>query len=487
VRPPVPLNASWIEKDPRLKTQASAEAAWWQTFHDPTLDRLVDLSFHQNLPLQVAGLKILEARAQLGIARGAQYPTNPDPIAAGKGGGINNDAVNLYYGAYAIGFDAAWEIDFWGKFRRGVKAAKATFAATFADYGDALVSLTAEVARTYLLIRTYQELIALNRQSVGVQEEGQRIAEARFKNGAVSGLDVAQATAQVESTRTTIPELQISLQQAENALCTLLARPPGCAQALLTGPEAIPTPPAEVAVSVPAELLRRRPDIRSAELNAVAQCNKIGIAKADLFPSLSLLGSIGTRQVSTTGGTPADATALLLGIFSPGTLLYSIGGNLFWPILNYPKILNNVRVQDARFQQLIFGYQNTVLKAAQEVEDGMAGFLREQAAVVFAQDATRAAQDAVNLSRKQYIEGATDFQRVLDAQRVLLETQNTVARTRSAVATNLVALYKALGGGWEVRRGEPVVTESTRHEMQKRTNWGKFLSKPPEPKQPNAQ
>jgi NodT family efflux transporter outer membrane factor (OMF) lipoprotein len=490
-RPEVPLNASWTGKgDQRLATQTAVDAEWWKAFHDPTLDRLVGLAYRENFGLQIAGLRILEARAQLGIAKGYYYPTNNNPIASGGGGGIHGDTgnggpLNIYYGQYVIGFDAAWELDFWGKFRRGVRAARANFFATVADYDDALVALTAEIARTYVVIRTFQVLIALARENVAVQEDGQHIAESRFKNGATSGLDVAQATNLLESTRATIPELQIGLQQAENALCTLLARPTGCEQALLSGAEAIPAPPGQVAVSVPAELLRRRPDIRSAELNAVAQCDRIGVAKAQLFPSFSLLGQLGTRTVGIQGA-PA-AVGQLVGIFNPGTLIYSIGASLFWPILNYPKLLNNVRVEDARFQQALFNYENTVYKAQQEVEDGITGFLKEQEAVVFAQNAVKAAQEAVHLAVVQYKEGAVDYTRVLDAQRALLQSQNLLARARSTVVTNLVALYKALGGGWEQRRDQPVVTDATRSEMQKRTNWGSYFDKPPPtPSQPGG-
>jgi NodT family efflux transporter outer membrane factor (OMF) lipoprotein len=482
VRPKVSLNQRWTTLDPRLGAPA-VQVEWWRTFNDPTLDRLVELAYRQNLPFQISALRILEARAQLGFAVANQYPYNRLPIASGQGGGIHGDLpggggdLNLYYGTYDVGFDAAWEVDLWGKLRRGVKAARANYLATVAGYQDATVSLTAEVARTYITIRTFQVLIALARENVGVQEEGLRIAESRFRNGATSGLDVAQATAQLEATRTTIPELQIGLVQAENALCTLLALPGGCTVGLVTGAEVLPTPPAEVAVGMPAELLRRRPDIRSAELNAIAQCNRIGIAKADLFPNLSLAGVIGTRTVGTTGA--PSTVGSLLGIFNPGTLIWSIGASIFLPLLNYPRILNNVRVEDARFQQTIFAYQNTVLKAAQEVEDGITGFLHEQEAAVFAQNAVAAAADSVKLSVTQYREGAVDFQRVLDAQRSLLTSQDSLARTRSAVATNLVALYKALGGGWEVRAGQPVVTDATRDEMQRRTNWGNYFSKPP--------
>jgi NodT family efflux transporter outer membrane factor (OMF) lipoprotein len=480
VRPEVPLNAAWTA-DPRLAAKAAVDVAWWHSFKDSTLDRLVELAYQQNLPLQIAALRILEARAQLGIAIGQQYPSNPGAIGSAELVGINShpaggNDLDLLAGRYLVGFDALWEVDFWGKFRRGVKAAKATYLATVADYDQALVSLTAEVARTYLLIRTYEVLIELTRQNIAVQEEGQHIAQARFQNGATSELDVAQATNLLETTRASLPELQVNLQQAENALCTLLDRGTGCASALLAGPSAIPAPPGEVAVSVPSDMLRRRPDIRGAELRAIAQCDRIGVAKTDLYPKLVLAGSVGTQTVNSTGA-PAGVSNIL-NIFNPGTLVYSIGASLFWPILAYPQIISNVRVQDARLQQLLVDYQQTVLHAAQEVEDGIAGFLHEQDAALYSQNAVSAAENAVKLSTIQYREGAIDFQRVVDSERSLLTSQTALAKTQSAVVTNLVALYKALGGGWEPRQGQPVVNDKNRIEMQKRQGWDGYFAPP---------
>jgi outer membrane protein TolC len=232
-----------------------------------------------------------------------------------------------------------------------------------------------------------------------------------------------------------------------------------------------------VAVSVPADMLRRRPDIRSVELNAIAQGDRIGIAKADLYPSFSLFGSIGTQTSS--GGGPQSGGASLSNLFGAGSWFYFFGPRIVWPIFNYSRIQNNVRVQDARFQQLLVDYQDTVLRAAQEVEDGLAGYLRAQEATAFAQNAVVGAQRSVELAFIQYREGAVDYQRVLDAQRSLLQEQNSLARTRSSVATNLIAVYKALGGGWEMRQGQPFVPESTQVEMQRRTNWGDAFEKPP--------
>jgi outer membrane protein TolC len=198
------------------------------------------------------------------------------------------------------------------------------------------------------------------------------------------------------------------------------------------------------------------------------------VAKADLYPSFNLSGSIGTRTVGVTGA--GGALSSLLGLFNPGTLIYSIGLGIFWPIFNYPKILNNVRAEDARFQQALFNYANTVYKAAQEVEDGISGFLREEEAAAFSANAVVAARDAVQLALVQYREGAVDYTRVLDTQRALLSSENTLADARSLVATNLVALYKALGGGWEARKGQPMMSDETREEMKRRTNWGNKLS-----------
>lgn len=485
VKPEVPLNTRWSAGAHLAK--AAINVAWWRAFNDPVLNRLVDIAYKQNLPLQIAGLRILEARAQLGFAIGQQYPSNPGAVGSAALNGLHEHSssaqdLDLVAGRYQVGFDALYEIDLWGKYRRGVKAAKATYLATVADYDASIVALTAEVARTYAIIRTNQVLLAYAKENVAVQEEGQRIAESRFRNGATSELDLAQATNLLESTRATIPELQVGLQQAANALCTLIGRSPGCAAPLLAGPNTIPAVPAQVAVGVPADMMRRRPDIRSAELTALAQCDRIGVAKSDLFPKLTLLGSVGTLTVQSSGAPPSVGS--LLSLFNPGALLYSIGASLFWPILSYPKILNNVRVQDARFQEALVNYVDTVLRAAQEVEDGIAGFEHEQEAERFAQNAVTAAQLGVKLALVQYREGASNYTRVLDTQRALLSSQNGFAKTQSQVVVDLIALYKALGGGWEIRTSQPVVTDETREEMQKRTNWGSYFKKTPPPAPP---
>ncbi|HAL44787.1 MAG: transporter [Planctomycetes bacterium GWF2_42_9] len=484
VRPETKINENWNEKDDHRIENQAVNAQWWQTFDDATLNKLIQLAYKQNLPLQIAGIRILESRALLGIAIGQQYPQLQELSASAINNGRSKNAPNglqadRHHWSYDTGFDTAWELDFWGKYRRAVESEKAGLFASMADYDDTLVLLTAEVARTYTVIRTNEVLIELAKTNAQIQEEGLRIAESRFRNGATTELDVMQARTLLASTKATIPQLEINLQQAENALSTLLGETTGKVQALLNENKGIPAASNNVAVGVPAELLRRRPDVRSAELNAVAQSARIGIAKADFYPSFSLTGSIGVQTSSRGGALSNNAHAHNL--FDKDSIFYSFGPTVQWPILNYGRIANNVRVQDARFQELLVNYQNTVLLAAQEVEDGMIGFLKSQEKAVYEQNSVDAGKRSVEIALAQYREGAVDYQRVLDTQRSLLQEENNLAQTRSAIATNLISLYKALGGGWELRNGDQVVAENIQNEMRRRTNWDKFMPITPLP------
>lgn len=467
-RPQPQVNKDWSDKDDsHVVTQSPADSAWWMAFHDPVLDTLVNLAYRQNLTLEVAGLRIMEARAQLGLATGAKWPqvqaVSGSATAVGLSKNGKTPVFDRNFWNYQVGFDAFWELDFWGKYRREVQAQRASYFAAITDYQDALVSLIAEVARSYAVLRTEEVLLAQAHTNETLQEDGLRIAESRFRNGATSELDVAQAKTLLESTRATIPQLEATVRQSQNALCTLLGQPTGTVEEIVAGPQGIPIPPDAIEVSVPAALLRRRPDVRSAELNAAAQCARIGVAKADLYPSFSLAGSIGTQ------------TSELKRLFSAGSFFYSVGPRVVWTLFNYGRIENSVRIQDARFEQLLVGYHDTVLHAAQEVEDQMTGYLKAREAEQFADSAAIGAQRAVDISLAQYREGEVDYQRVLDAERSLLEQQNTLAETRSSIATNLIALYKALGGGWEMSRGQPFVAQEVRQEMEHRTNWGNYF------------
>ena len=475
-KPATNVNQSWsVSNGSQITAQRAADGAWWKTFNDPTLERLIQSAYSQNLPLQVAGLRIMEARAVLGIAVGNQYPqlqqafANVRRIKLSQNVANNANFVRDFWDEQ-IGFDVSWEADFWRKYAKGVKAEQAMYMSSVADYQDALVSLSAEVARTYTAVRTFEALIEQGRRNVRVQEEALRIADARFRNGATSELDVTQARTLLESTRASIPQLEISLAQSLNALSTLLGQPTGSLQSLLQEPQPIPAAPAQVAVSIPAEVLRRRPDIRSAELVAVAQSERIGIAKAELYPRFVLSGTLGFQ--ATQNGTSAN-------LFNPSSFFGAVGPQVTWPFFNYGRIKNRVRVEDARFQQVLVTYQNSVLNASREVEDGIVGFLKTTEATSAQQDAVTAARRSLELAVIQYREGAVDFQRVLDAERSQLQEENNLVRLRSSAATNVISLYKALGGGWEMSVGQPFVNSATRIEMEKRTNWGNYFSTQP--------
>ena len=482
VKPDAQVEEGWLQQhNQKIKSEPADLSEWWSVFSDPVLDNLIEIASRQNLDLQNAGLRILEARAQLGIAIGSQYPQTQQIGGEATANQLSENAPNgagadKFFYNYQFGFDAAWELDFWGRFRGGIESANAGLYATLADYDDILVSLIAEVARTYFEIRTFEQRLVFSRENVRLQEESLDIAAARFEFGAESELDVTQAKALLKQTQATIPPLEASLRQAKNALAILLGILPTEVQDILGPPKPIPTVPIEVAVGIPAELLRRRPDIRLAEFQAAVQSAQIGIAKADLYPSFSLVGSVGL-QSSDKGGVRSNS-ANFSDLFTSGGITYFIGPTFQWPIFNYGRLKNNVRVQDARFQQLVVNYQNTVLQAFQDVEDATVGFLRTQEQAGFLSESVEQYRRSAELSLIQYSEGLTTYQRVIDSQRNLTEQEDAFASATGSVGTNLVALYKALGGGWELRLGKDFIPEQTKEEMRQRTDWGKLL--PPE-------
>jgi NodT family efflux transporter outer membrane factor (OMF) lipoprotein len=476
--PALSINNSWsVTGTPQISAQPATDPAWWKAFNDPVLEQLIQLAYKQNLTLRVTGLRIMEARAVLGIAIGNQYPQTQQAFAVVNGVGLPNNIANKppvfsrYYASDQLGLNVSWEADFWRQYAKAVRAQKDVYLGSAADYQEALITLEAEVARTYVAIRTFEEQIEQARQNVSIQQESLRIADARFRNGATSELDVSQARALLESTRASIPQFEISLAQSKNALTTLLGQPTGSLQNILQGPQVIPTAPAQVAVSIPAEVLRRRPDVRNAELLAMAQCERIGIAKADLYPHFVLSGTLGLH--ATQGG------AQSFNLFDPGSFFFAVGPQIYWNFLNYGRIKNQVRVEDARFQEVLTTYQNSVLSAGQEVEDGIVGFVKALEAISAQQAAVNAARRSSQLALIQYREGAVDYQRVLLADQTELQQEGNLVSLRSSVATNAISLYKALGGGWEMSVGQPFVPDATRIEMQKRTNWGNLFSAQP--------
>jgi len=457
------------DEDQGLTRQPILDTQWWHVFDDTILDTLVQTAYEQNLSLQIAGLRVLEARAQLGIVTGNLYPQSQ---TLSGNYSYNRDRktplTSRYFNQAGIGFDAGWELDFWGKFRRGIESADANLIANIASYDDVLVTLTAEVARTYVTIRTLEKRIKLARKNIIIQQRSLELTTNQFETGSVTELDMQQATTQLRNTQASVPNLLISLEQAQHALSILMGMPPQDLNKMLGTTGDIPTAPAEVAVGIPADLLRRRPDIKQAELQAAAQSAQIGIAEAELLPSFSLFGSIGWNVNDAGQDSIGD-------LFESNNLRFSTGPSFQWKILNYGRLKNQVRVQDARFEQLLTNYNNTVLNAAGEVEDAISGFLHSKVEAQYRKESAQAARRSTDLAMLQYTEGVSLYQSVLDATRSLASQQDAYAQTRGNIAINLIAMYKALGGGWEVRLGNDFVPADVRQEMGERTDWGELL------------
>ncbi len=482
-KPETRVNDNWMDAgDSRLQVAESDYREWWKVFNDPKLDRLIEIAYRENLSLKVAGLRVLEARAQLGVAVGNLYPKHQARAGANyvalSEAGANTAGGDLDYWDFEAGFDSSWELDVWGKFRRGVEAADAGLLATLASYDDILVSLIAEVATTYVVIRTFEERIQLAKDNVETQQRSLNIANVRYESGATTELDVQQARTLLHNTQAQVPQLQVGLRQAHNALSILLNRAPGELKIDLGVSGGIPVAPLEVVVDLPAELLRRRPDIRRAEMDAAAQSALIGVAKAELYPSFSLVGSIGVRAAGNTNTTESGKDGA--GELFKGSSLEFIGGPSFrWNIFNFGRIENSVRAQDARFQQFIADYQETVIRAAAEVENSIAGFIQSQESEKYLRNSFQAASRSSELALIQYRAGVIDYQRVLDSDSSLLAQQDLWTQTRSDISRNLIAIYKALGGGWEIRRGNELVPSDIREQMRQRTDWGRMLESGP--------
>ena len=483
VKPQAPVAKQWMESsDSKIITGVSEYRQWWTVFHDPVLTDLVETAYRQNLPLQISGLRILQARAQLGVVVGNLYPQLQQGRGAATYSSISDNAPNSLgaddsYWQYNAGFDAAWELDIWGKYRRAVESGVANLETSIAGYDNILVSLTAEVARTYIVMRTFEERLEIARQNVKIQQHSLQIAEVRFKAGAVTELDVSQAKSLLRNTEASIPRFEAGIRQAKNALAVLLGKLPGEIDFMIGGQKVIPTAPPEVVVDIPAELMRRRPDIQLAEYQIATQTPLIGASKAELYPAFQLAGSIGlaTSTSKNTNAGGADGSSFS-DLFDSDSIEFFGGPSFSWNIFSYGRIKNRVRTEDALLQQLIVNYTDTVLRAQQEVEDSLVGFLRKQQEAGFLLDSVKASQRSVELSMLQYKEGMVDYQRVLDSQRFLANDQDFWTTVRGDAILNLVALYKALGGGWQIREGKDFVSRENIEEMQKRTDWGDLLT-----------
>jgi NodT family efflux transporter outer membrane factor (OMF) lipoprotein len=338
---------------------------------------------------------------------------------------------------YSVGFDAAWEIDIFGGVRRSVEAARADLGASEADLNDVLVTLLAEVALNYIDVRTFQTRLSVAESNLQMQEETYELALARYEAGLTSQLDVEEARSNLENTRAQIPSLRTALEQTKNRLAVLLGESPGAVDDMLSARAPIPVAPLDIAVGVPAETLRRRPDVRRAERRVAAQTARIGVATAELYPKFQLPGSIGLEAFS------------LDELFRAGSYSYRWGPSFSWSIFTAGAIRQNIEAQSAVAEQVILQYENAILLALEEVENTLVAYAEEQVRRQALIEASEAARRAAILAETQYASGIVDFQVVLDAQRSLLSAQDQLAVSEGEIVSNLIQLYKALGGGWQ--------------------------------------
>jgi NodT family efflux transporter outer membrane factor (OMF) lipoprotein len=445
----------------------AADAYWWKLFRDPVLDGLVESAYQNNLTLQIAGARVLQARAQLNQSIGNLFPQQQ-----GLSGSITFDQVNrpVTINRYddSILFAATWEIDVWGKIRRGIEADRAAYLNTVASYDDALVTVIADVASTYVNIRTLEERLRVAERNVKTQKESLRVASVQFKYGETSELDPQQASTLLAQTEAQIPSLRNSLRQAKNGLAVLLGLTPYAIDERLGGEGSIPEAPVEAAVGIPRDLLRRRPDVRAAGLAAASQSALIGVAIASLYPSFSLAGAFGFASTNLGESSLSD-------IFTWQNRVAQAGASFFFPVFNYGRLVNQVRVQDAAFQQAILNYQNTVLTAQQEVENGLSAFATSREALDRFREAAAAAERTTQLSMLQYKAGEVQYTTVLTSEQSQLSVEDSLASTKGSVDLGLIAVYRALGGGWEIREGHDVISDAVKAEMERRVDWGRML------------
>jgi NodT family efflux transporter outer membrane factor (OMF) lipoprotein len=480
VKPDESANPEWIKQArDEFQFEPQDQIEWWRVFDDPVLANLVTLAHQHNNNIRIAGLRVLEARAILGIASGNIYPQSQvlfgdaTAVQSSESNANTGGGGDLQFTQYNLGAGASWEIDFWGRFRRGIESADASLLASIASYDDALVLLAAQVADTYTVMRTTQEQLRISRENIILQQRSYDIVEVLFRFGSNNELDVQQAETLLLGTQASIPGLEITLAQSRNALATLLGLVPGNIDALLGGAPVISAIPEKILVGVPADMLRQRPDVRRAELQAMAQSAQVGVATTNLYPSFSISGSLGLAAAGNTDTTRTGDSGFAE-LFRADSLTYSIGPSFVWPFLNYGRIKNNIRVEDARLQQALIQYRESVIQAAREVEDSMAAYSGNLTQRDILKKGVASARRSTELSLLRYREGFADYQRVLDSQQGLFSQEQRLVTSRGAAVRSLISLYRSLGGGWQTHDGV-FVDEESRQEMQERVDWNDYL------------
>lgn len=427
-----PLEGGLIPED----TDPRMLANWWTTLNDTELSSLIERAVAGNLDLKKAWAKVREARARRGISRAGLFPTLDVTGSATRSSGSKETGSGNTRELYAAGFDAGWEVDIFGGLQRSIEAAEASLQASREELRDVMVSLVSEVALNYVEARTYQARLAVAEANLDAQQETYELTRWRYEAGLSDELALEQARYNLESTRSQIPTLRSGLEETKNRLAVLLGERPGMIHKELEERKPIPVTPLEVAVGVPADTLRRRPDIRKAERELAAQTARIGVATADLYPRFTLKGSIGLEALS------------LGNLISYGSRTSSIGPRVSWAVFDAGAIRKSIKIQSALQEQALIQYETAVLSALEEVENALLAYANEQDRRRSLLEASQAAQRAAKLARNRYAAGLIDFQVVLDSERSLLSLQSQMAESDGKVTSNLIALYKALGGGW---------------------------------------
>ena len=448
--------------------EAEALASWWRIFRDPVLDRLIDIGGRNNLQLRQAGTRILQARALLGIAGAGLYPQvqqatgDLNYVNQQNHGGAGESSMD--YGVFQASLAVGWELDFWGRFRRGIESAEAGFLASLAAQRAMQVLVNAQIATLYFDWRILGERIGIAQENARLQKRSLEIATEQFNAGNTSELDLQQAKTQYLATRATIPQLELQRRQTFNALALTLGRAPGDIPELEESGYQLPRIAPLVVSGIPTRLLLRRPDVHAAAWAVATQSAQIGIAEADLYPAISLLGSLGWSSSTLSGATDGG--------------LLAIGPSLRWNIFDHGLIRNNVRLQDARLQETMEQYRQTVLTAAQEIDNAAVSMLKTAEQEQILAETVTTAERALEIANTSYREGYTDFQRVLDAQRSLFSQADRLVSIRGEHLGYLIALYKGLGGGWSPATLDDTVPPPTREQMKARTDWGELLEAP---------
>jgi NodT family efflux transporter outer membrane factor (OMF) lipoprotein len=440
VRPDVPIPKEWSAGLSSGETSgfhgSQVLARWWSMLNDPELSSLIERAIAGNLDMREAAARVREARARRGVSTADQFPSVDATASASSNRGSKATGSDTVQDLYSAGFDATWELDLFGGGKRAIEAAQANLEASEEDRYNVLVTLTGEVALNYIEVRSFQARLAVAKANRDAQQETYQITQWRFEAGLTTQRDVEQAKSNLEQTRAQIPTLQTSLEAAKNRLAVLLGKHPGTLDKELSERKSIPTASLEIAVGVPADVLRNRPDVRRAERQLAAQTARIGVATADLYPKLSLTGSIGLEALSAKN------------LFSSGNQTSGISLPITWNIFDAGRVRKNIEVQNALQEQSLIQYEAAILSALGDVNNALVAFAQEQSRRQSLSEAEQAAQRAADLAQSQYESGLVDFQVVLDAQRSLLSLQEQLVVSEAEVTSDLIRLYKALGGGW---------------------------------------